>query len=271
MSQLEQLRQRMQELGVQAKRSLGQNFLISDYVIESILQAVGQSSAEILIEIGPGLGALTDRLIKTNKPLRLIELDQRFASYWRKRDCDVVEVDALQFDWRSIKNAQHLLVSNLPYQISSSIVMEMSLHQDFMCEMILMFQKEVAQRIQAKPRSEHYGLLSVIAQCFWQIEKICEARPQDFYPAPKVASRVLKFRRHNQFNIRDSLKFLNFVKGAFAHRRKMLKKNLLSLSLNEVQIESAFSSLDIGAQVRAEELTLAQWANLFKEFYGSKS
>ena len=104
-------------------------------------------------------------------------------------------MDALKFSWSDLESVPTCLVSNLPYQISSSLVIEVSTVADSVEEMILMFQKEVAQKIKSQPGDKDYGILSVIAQSFWDVEKICDAAPACFYPAPKVASRVLDFRR----------------------------------------------------------------------------
>src|SRR5690606_35924679 len=137
-----------QELGILAKRSLGQNFLVSDVVIERIISQVREFQPENLIEVGPGPGALTYFLRQMNAPLTLIELDHVIAEYWRKQGMEVLEEDALRLDWKKFYHGtKTVFVSNLPYQISSSIVIERSMENIGVEHMVLMFQKEVAQRI----------------------------------------------------------------------------------------------------------------------------
>ncbi len=222
---------KLTELSHYIKKSLGQNFLVSDHVIQKIINAVSEelpeslieNLSEKLIEIGPGLGAITDLLILKYGRYKLIELDKSLVDYWKSQNMPVIEGDALQINWKEINF--DVLVSNLPYQISSSIVIDRSLDVHQCRSMILMFQKEVAQRIRAKAKTEEYGMLSVIAQEFWDIQTVCEAGPSDFNPPPKVASRVLKFK-YKESNIDQKNKYFQFVKMCFKQRRRILKSNL---------------------------------------------
>jgi len=170
---VERLEKRMGELQIFAKKSLGQNFLVSDHVIQKIIEATGEMNCARLIEIGPGCGALTDILRDQYPDLTLIELDRVLIEYWKSQNMNVIAGDALQIDWAFAKD--HALVSNLPYQISSSLVIERSLDDSPLIGMVLMFQKEVAQRIRALCQTDHYGMLSVVAQEFWTIETVCDA------------------------------------------------------------------------------------------------
>ncbi len=261
----------MNELGIRPKRSLGQNFLISERVILRIIDEVRRVKPSALVEVGPGLGALTEGLLELDIPLRVIELDRIFAQYWRERGLDVIEVDALQTDWDEItRGSRTVLVSNLPYQISSSLVIERSLQPAGLTNMVLMFQKEVAQRIQGRPGSKDYGLLSVIAQTFWRIEKIVDAGRGDFFPPPKVLSRVLRFDARPTLEPSQSKEFLTLVKTGFAQRRKKLIRNLASwMDMKSLQSESVIKelqSLGHGESVRAEELKPEEWLALFKRF-----
>ncbi|MEK2644269.1 16S rRNA (adenine(1518)-N(6)/adenine(1519)-N(6))-dimethyltransferase RsmA [Bdellovibrio sp. BCCA] len=266
----ERLEQTLQELGILAKKSLGQNFLVSDLVIERIINKVKEFTPEALVEVGPGPGALTYFLRQMNVPLTLIELDRVIAAYWREQNIPVIEEDALRLDWSQFYSDKKLVfVSNLPYQISSSIVIDRSLEDKGVEHMVLMFQKEVAQRIRAPAQSEHYGLLSVIAQTFWKPEMVTEAGPRDFSPPPRVASRVLAFSRIES-PVQNRKAFLNFVKAAFAQRRKLLKKNLAGLlsqkKLTEEQLVGWMAEMGFKETARAEELSPAQFVRLYKNF-----
>ncbi|WP_374077704.1 16S rRNA (adenine(1518)-N(6)/adenine(1519)-N(6))-dimethyltransferase RsmA [Bdellovibrio bacteriovorus] len=266
----ERLEQTLQELGILAKKSLGQNFLVSDLVIERIINQVKEFKPEVLVEVGPGPGALTYFLRQMEVPLTLIELDRVIAAYWREQNIPVIEEDALRLDWSQFYSDKKVVfVSNLPYQISSSIVIDRSLEEKGVEHMVLMFQKEVAQRIRAPAQSEHYGLLSVIAQTFWKTWMVTEAGPRDFSPPPRVASRVLGFSRIES-EVKNRQAFLTFVKAAFAQRRKLLKKNLSGLlsqkKLTEEQLVGWITEMGFKETARAEELSPAQFVRLYKNF-----
>ncbi len=256
------LQNRLNELQHDAKKALGQNFLVSDHVIDKIIQAaklcLEQLSKKSLIEIGPGLGAITDYLVKMDCQYQAIELDFSLYHYWNSQQIQVMHADALQADWS--KFGCDILVSNLPYQISSSIVIERSIEPYDLKYMVLMFQKEVAQRMRALCQTEHYGMLSVIAQEFWKIETVCEAGPVDFFPPPKVASRVLKFAA-KESEILDRKKYLQFVKLCFHQRRRILKSNLPS-SYSELLLKW-LSEQKLSDKVRAEELSPEQFKKLY--------
>ncbi len=261
-SALDRLKKRRDELDHSANKALGQNFLVSDHVIGKIVQATELTLAKLekksLIEIGPGLGAITDLLTKLDCQYQAIELDYSLFAYWKNTGLTITHGDALQLNWSGFDS--DILVSNLPYQISSSIVIEKSLEPFSLKYMILMFQKEVAQRIRALPQTEHYGMLSVIAQEFWKIETVCDAGPRDFSPPPKIASRVLQFARLES-DIIDRKKYLGFVKQCFHQRRRILRSNLASKyadSVTQWLIENNLSE-----KARAEELSPVQLKKLY--------
>lgn len=266
----ERLKRAQEAMGIAAKKSLGQNFLVSDTVIDRIIAQVKAFEPEALIEVGPGPGALTDLLLQMNLPLQLIELDHAIAAYWREKGLPVIEEDALRLDWKQFYNGKKVVfVSNLPYQISSSIVIERSLESEGVAHMVLMFQKEVAQKIRGTVDSDHYGLLSVIAQTFWKMETVTEAGPRDFDPPPRVASRVLSFTRLDS-EVKDRKAFLTFAKIAFAQRRKILKKNLAGIlpqkKVTEEQLVGWLTEMGFKETARAEELNPAQFVRLYKKF-----
>ena len=271
MSARDRLNLVQEQLRINAKKSLGQNFLVSDVVIERIIDAVKSFSPEALIEVGPGPGALTYFLRQMNLPLQLIELDRDMAQYWREQELPVIEEDALRIDWSKFHDPtkKTVFVSNLPYQISSSIVIERSIEAEGPDNMVLMFQKEVAQRIRAAAQTDAYGLLTVIAQTFWEVKTVTDAGPRDFDPPPRVASRVLAFtRKEVPFKRRKS--FLNFAKAAFAQRRKLLKKNLKDLchqkNVAEADLIQWILELGFKETARAEELSPDHFVKLYLKF-----
>jgi len=263
MTASERLEKRMNELQIFAKKSLGQNFLVSDHVIQKIIEATAEMNCAHLVEIGPGCGALTDLLREKYQDLILVELDRTLIEFWKSQNMNVVAGDALQIDWAFAKG--RALVSNLPYQISSSIVIDRSLEADGLVGMVLMFQKEVAQRIRALCQTEHYGMLSVVAQEFWTIETVCDAGPRDFKPPPKVASRVLRFVPR-QTNVSDRAQYLHFVKACFQQRRRVLSTNLNALPSKNYDLNRLQSWYELNKKsdkTRAEELSPLELNSLF--------
>lgn len=279
MTRKERILARLRELGAEPKRSLGQNFLISDYVVERIVSTVKSQPFQEMVEVGPGLGALTEDLLSLGEPITLIELDRKFAEFWRQRaenaafQVRVMEGDALRINWKDLALPQgSLFVSNLPYQISSSLVIERSLEPAGLTRMILMFQKEVAQRITARVRTKDYGFLTVIAQTFWETSTVCDAGPNDFFPPPNVASRVLEFRRRDLDWIRSGAGtaqgFLAFAKAGFSQRRKLLIRNLQGFYLGRgkdvlPRLNELFSKQGISGTARAEELDPNAFVRLY--------
>jgi len=257
------LLQKLEELNVRPNKKLGQNFLINQDTCQKIIEVAFRTRPSYVVEVGPGLGALTEVILEKNIPLTLIELDRTFADYWLERGLNVVQGDALQINWGQMQLPENtLLVSNLPYQISASLVIDRSIESYHISKMVLMFQKEVAQRIQAHHGSEGYGLLSVIAQSFWMISVVMDVGSKDFYPPPKIASRVLLFEK-KQNEIPNAPKFLSFVKAAFAQRRKLLVKNLSSQFSKEILLEK-MKGLGLLEKARAEDLSVQQFIELYK-------
>jgi len=268
MSAVFDLKERLSQMGVAPKKAFGQNFLVNAHVIGKIIDAVQFQKIENIIEIGPGLGALTEPLLAAALKPKLIEFDPDLAKYWQTRGLEVHYADALKFDWESLGlKSPALLVSNLPYQISSSLVIERCLGPTAITYMVLMFQKEVAQRLQAQPMSKEYGLLSVMAQLHYKITRVVDAGPGDFFPAPKISSRVLAFQRLDRPTAGVGL--LKFLKQGFAFRRKFLLKNLKSIGDKSrvARLPAIFEELGLSAKARAEELTPEQLETLYKKTY----
>lgn len=265
MSGVFDLKTRMAEMGIVPKKAFGQNFLVSPQVIGKIVAAVAAREFADLIEVGPGLGALTEPLLARQLQPRLIELDRDVVEYWRGRGLQVYDQDALKLDWQALMlKSPALLVSNLPYQISTHLVVDRCLGPESLRYMVLMFQKEVAQRLMAQPRTKDYGFLSVMVQLHFNLTRVCDAAPGDFFPRPKVASRVLAFERKP--GVQLGMPFLRFVKAAFLFRRKFLLKNLGSV-VDKQHMPEVFAELQLSSKARAEELTPAQFVELFQRLY----
>lgn len=256
----EKIDQRQRQLEQNAKRSLGQNFLIDENIVSKIISKVELFPQHQIVEIGPGLGSITDSLDKGR--LLLIELDRNLASYWKEKLYRVEEVDALKWAWESLdrKTNDYLLVSNLPYQISSRIVIEMSERNIFEI-MILMFQKEVADRLISENSKDSYGFLSVVAQNFWKIQKVVFVSPNCFRPRPNVDSQVLMFKEKKS-EIKNRKEFTFFVKSCFAERRKKLINKAKKMDLQK-HFEDFFNKNKMDENIRAEHLSPDDYCQLF--------
>ena len=270
MDQKQKILNRLAEMELSPKRSLGQNFLVSESVIHRILAQVRSYQPQNIIEIGPGLGSLTEGLQKLGCPLKLIELDREFAGYWKRRSAhqqgaemsslEIVEGDALQFEEKEwVWGEKTLLVSNLPYQIGARVVIDRSCGPLNIQRMVLMFQKEVAQRLAAEPSTKDYGFLTVVAQAEWKIHPVTDAGSHDFYPPPRVTSRVLAFERKN--HVVDDF-FVSVVKKAFSQRRKFMLK---SFAAEKEMVLTVLQALGYDEKVRAEEIQVEHYIELVKK------
>jgi 16S rRNA (adenine1518-N6/adenine1519-N6)-dimethyltransferase len=259
-----ELDERLAKAGIQPLKKLGQNFLVNTKICQQIVKTIQNTSPQTVVEIGPGLGALTDELLLGPWQTVLVELDSGMVKYWQEKipDIKLIHKDALKIEWQSLELSKPaVLISNLPYSIAASLVVELSsLNEPVFQSMFLMFQKEVAERIEADIHAKDYGMLSVMAQTSWEITRVIDAGPQDFFPVPHVGSRVLEFRwKTPEF---DREKFLKFVKAAFAQRRKKLSSNL-GVNYPKAKIAEVFNALSLSSDTRAQELDIATFIKLF--------
>ena len=254
-----------------AKKSLGQNFLTDSDIIQKIVDAVDPSMTDTIIEIGPGRGALTERLVESSAQVIAIELDRNLVPYLKKAFADrpnvqVVEGDALDVDLETILSASSRasvsdkakVVANLPYYISTAILQRLSEQRHLFSELVLMFQREVVERITAKPGNSERGYLTVIVEACFDVEKLFDVPPDAFRPMPKVWSSVVRLTPKPNFNF-DKAVFENIVSSSFAQKRKTILNNLKT-SFNDA--ERLLAAADINPKRRAESLTLDEWVKL---------
>jgi len=216
---------------IRAKKSLGQNFLIDKNIIDKIINTVSITGNEIL-EVGPGTGNLTKEILKNNpNKIYLVEKDTFLAKNLEEIIDERVKIfneDILKFDEYSLSNNKIIVFGNLPYNISTEILSTWitNLKNDYwFSDLILMFQKEVADRIIAKFNTSSYGRLSILANWRLNINKICDISPESFSPKPKIQSSLIHFTPKKNFaEIEDPLNLEKITRIFFSHRRKMLKK-----------------------------------------------
>jgi 16S rRNA (adenine1518-N6/adenine1519-N6)-dimethyltransferase len=258
-----------------AKKRFGQNFLRDRQVVDRILAAAALTPADRVFEIGPGLGVLTERLLKVAQQVVIVEIDRDLAATWQEREernLRVVSGDVLALDWDALlPETGWKLVANLPYNISSQVVFRMIEQRHRFSSLVLMFQKEVGDRLCAGPGSRDYGALSIFCQLWFDIERVVKVPPQAFTPAPKVDSVVLKFTPLPQARVAidDEQQFKRVVKSAFAQRRKTLRNTLKTGGFNSDEIAAALNLAAIDPGRRAETLTLDEFARLARLLPGA--
>lgn len=260
---------RLLRKGARAHKSLGQNFLMDDQVISEIVGASVFDPDIPLIEIGPGLGVLTRILAQEVHKLWAVELDQSKVEIIKQElqglPLEILVMDALKLQLNEIWGKQKgFLVGNLPYYITSPLLMHFLEQKESLIGMTVMVQKEVADRIVAKPGSKDYGVLSIAVQVAADSERICNVSPQAFWPAPKVHSTVirLKLRPYPGFHV-NSKEFFRVVKAAFSQRRKTLGNSLSSgLGIDKKRVEEILKQAEIDGQRRAETLSIEEFQTI---------
>jgi 16S rRNA (adenine1518-N6/adenine1519-N6)-dimethyltransferase len=254
------------------KPKLGQNFLDDAQAVQRIVAALGDLSGHTVVEIGPGAGAITGALAARAGRLLAVELDLELATKLRSQfpsECvKVIHQDVLTFDFAAAAKAagQPLtVVGNLPYGITSQILLKLAASQASLDRAVLMVQREVADRITAGPGSRDYGLLSVTVQMYGPVEPLFTLPPEAFIPPPDVLSTVFRWRfapRFAELGVEED-GFLRFVRQAFAQKRKTLANNLRAAGVPPAAAASALASVGIPSQARAEAISIEQLAALY--------
>jgi len=250
-----------------ARKRFGQNFLHDSNVIHNIINSIGVAPGQNVVEIGPGMGALTEQLLqKTAGNLTAIELDRDLVSLLQTRfsdypDFKIDQADALKFDFSQIatENEPLRIVGNLPYNISTPLIFRLLSFAPLIKDMHFMLQKEVVDRLSAAAGNRNYGRLSVMAQYHCQIIALFDVPPQAFRPQPKVDSAIVRLIPYEKppFLARDHRCLADLVRTAFNQRRKTLRNNLKGLITDQQLL-----SIDINPSVRAETLTPADFVRI---------
>jgi 16S rRNA (adenine1518-N6/adenine1519-N6)-dimethyltransferase len=270
--------------GTVKKPRLGQNFLADAGAAEKIVDALGDVSESVVVEIGPGKGALTQALARRAKRLIAVELDRMMSAelrfkYRLQPQVEIIEADVLKLDFRTVLNrtigplndlrplkpSPARVVGNLPYYITSDILLRLFEFHDQFDVIVIMVQREVADRIAAAPGSRDYGLLSATAQLYAKVEKLFTLPPEAFLPPPKVHSTVLRLTiapRFAELQIKP-VEFIGFLKTAFAMKRKTLLNNLKK-DYSEDLVRSTLKETGIRSDIRAEALPLERSAEIFR-------
>jgi 16S rRNA (adenine1518-N6/adenine1519-N6)-dimethyltransferase len=264
-------RELLERYGLRAKKSWGQNFLVDERTYRAIVEAAGAGAGDLVIEIGAGLGTLTARLLATGARVIAVERDRDMARVVRgelgsEPRLELAEANALEFDYAEAARAagrRAIVVGNLPYQIASPILFRLLAQRAELERLVVMLQREVAERIVAAPSSAAYGALSVMVQVAGAPRIVCKVPAGAFLPAPKVASAVVRIDlvAGTRVPLDDQARFGEVVHAAFGQRRKTLK-NALSTIADGARVAGALGRAGIDGQRRGETLSVEEFARL---------
>ncbi len=272
-----QVRRFLEEKGISLKHRFGQNFLVDVHYVDRILAAASLTSQDTVVEVGPGIGVLTARMAQLAGQVVAIEVDSEMVLALKTllADCTNVNIlhqDVLKVDWRKLMAEYAVesfkVVANLPYYITTP-VLTMLLEQDLpVTSLVVMVQKEVAERMVAKPGSKDYGAFSVFTQYYSRPSLVTVVPPTVFLPPPKVHSAVVHLQvsgHEHPFSVGNRKSFFQIVKAAFGQRRKMLRRALRGLPYSELQGDTIVDWLEasgIDPTRRGETLSLEEFAKL---------
>lgn len=256
---------------MKAKKSLGQNFLVDNNIIEKIINEITSNSNDLIVEIGPGRGALTKKLKEKGSFLIAYEVDrdlEDILSGFVDNKTKIIWQDFLKSDIKeAIKNIKYnnlFIVGNLPYYITTPIIEHIIDSNINFEKLVIMVQKEVADRFLANPKTKDYGYISVLLQYYFDIKRVCNVSKYSFNPVPKVESTVLSFVEKERADI-DIEKYKEFLKLAFRQKRKTLKNNLSNYDWDKVKLVLDIHNLS--ESVRAEEIDGDIFIELFNALY----
>ena len=259
-------------LGVEPSRKLGQNFLVDENFLDWIVKEAGAAPGEKIVEVGPGFGALTKRMLDLGAEVTAVEFDHRICEWLRSvlvpRGLRLIEGDACKVDFSGIygSGVPFRLVSNLPYSAGTVVVAKLLESEQPPEEMIIMLQKEVAMRLASGEGEEEYGALSVRAQAAYEVTPLRMVPPQLFHPRPEVDSCVLKKKKRADLPSYEFRKLLSQVtRLGFSQRRKKMIKQLASVFGRET-VDRAYQALEIPEAIRAERVSVEKFKQLTEWF-----
>ena len=244
---------------LKAKKHFGQHFLRSDETAQTIVNGLGDISSQDVLEIGPGMGIITQFMVTAAKRFQAVEIDPEAATYLEEHfeKIELIKADFLKINIRDYYQDQFSLIGNFPYNISSQILFKVLENRDQVVELVGMFQKEVAQRCAEKPGSKEYGILSVFLQAYYKVEYLFSVKPGVFNPPPKVNSAVIRLTRNEVSKLDcDEKLFWQVVKAGFNQRRKTLRNALSSIFNKESMGDDPMLDL------RAERLSVDDFVKL---------
>lgn len=261
---------------IKANKNLGQNWLIDKNIVKKMLRESRIDNKTNVIEIGSGIGALSNELLKISKKLVAIEIDRNLCDHLsnqiKSKNFELICDDYLKIDLNKLilkkfNNEDIVIISNLPYYITSKILFK-NIEYPKIKRQILMVQKEYGERIMAKPNTKSYSRLTVSVSALNNVKKISDVKRKSFVPTPKVDSMIIEVERKINLEIDASeiSKFQNFIKDSFATRRKTIRNNLKGYFKNEIEMENLFKELSLDLNNRPENIAVIDYIHMFNKF-----
>lgn len=266
-------REILDRYGIVPRKRHGQNFLHDPAVARRIVKAAEVHPGVRVVEIGPGLGAMTRPLLEAGARVTAIEIDSRIAGYLRDElgeieAFDLVQADVLELDWDSLAQEPWILVANLPYSITGPLLERILEPPPRMIRAIVMVQKEVAARLSATAGGKEIGAVGVFAQLLFDVERLFDVGAGAFHPPPEIVSTVLRFQSRPEQELSGQLR--DAVNRAFRHRRKMIRKTLQGSLAPEPALVAALESIGHSPNARPEELAPQDWPQLLAATGGER-
>lgn len=257
-------------------KNFGQNFLISEEVLEKTVEGMNLSQDSCVIEIGAGIGTLTQEMAKKCKKVVAIEIDDTLIPVLNETlsgydNVKIIHKDVLKVDFNTLIQEEGLenvrISANLPYYVTTPVITKIFSEKPRIDGMTLMLQKEAGERIMADPNTDEYGVISTIVQYYAEVEKVCIVPPSSFIPQPRVESVVINIniRKEPKVNVMDEALFFRIIKTSFNMRRKTLWNVLKQTKLSEDKLREVFESSDIDPKRRGETLSLEEFGKLSDE------
>ncbi len=266
---------KLRQINFRVKKRLGQNFLQEEEVLYEILSQASVQPDDVILEIGAGLGILTEPLSDAAKWVIALELDPSLYAYLSERfgnrkNLRILHQDILKYDMKDLPKEGVKVIANLPYYISTPILMHLLQSIQRFSLILIMVQKEVAERIAAGPGTKKYGSLSIAVQYYAKTDIVYQVPKTAFYPVPEVDSAILRLtlRKEPPVKVADPERFFRLVQAAFAQRRKTVRNSLRSSgSFSPEQLDAAFTASGIQSRRRAETLSMEEFAELSKHLF----
>lgn len=270
MNLYEETQMLLNQYGLRANKKLGQNFLINQQIIDEIIEKAEITKEDVVLEIGPGLGSLTKALIQNAKKVIVVELDDNMIPILKNRfgeeNLEIIHEDILKINLNDIikANGRIKVVANLPYYITTPIVMRL-LEEEYDIESItVMVQKEVGERLCAKAGDRELGAVTIAVNYYSNAKMVIDVPKENFLPAPEVDSCVIRLDvlKEPPVELKDKKAFFRLVKAAFSQRRKTINNSLASGGYNKEDVIKVLEELQLNPKLRAEDLSIQDFANI---------
>jgi 16S rRNA (adenine1518-N6/adenine1519-N6)-dimethyltransferase len=269
---IKRVHQVLKNHGLHAKKHLGQNFIVDRNIINKIVSVANINDTSHVLEIGPGIGSLTEALCESAKTVSAVEIDSQMVNILKETCGDfdnltLIHQDFLQFDLNTLDHQPITVCANLPYYVTTPILFKLFESDCEFSSIVVMVQKEVALRFKAQKDTKQYNALSIFAQTCFHVELAFDVSHHVFFPKPDVDSSILIFTRNKEIDPVASQPIFDFIKKCFVFRRKTLSNNLKEIVPDISKIEEYLKKADLASNIRAQSVEFDQFKKLYEVIY----